>query len=390
MGGEPTESNYLDKGGIEAVSKNKPYLFNIMHIILIGYLHNHGGIQTHTHWLAKGLASRGHSVEVITPKPQRGDPSGLPQGEHYDIIEYRTLGDVFRIGRKTRPRPDAVVVAGTGWKAMALAYTIKGPRRRVFFEVMSGERNARFDPRDMARLGFDAIVAQGSGVGRAFVRDFSWTRPIVTIPALPEPLEVVANIPDAPQLPHSGEGKLRLAYFSRLITYKGAGWLIENWDRLSQHAERLDVWGTGPAHDEFAALIDKHGLEDCIALKGRYPQGQQYIELLQQYDLTLLPTWGKEGAPLVLLESMACGVPFVANGVGGIPDYANPQSAITSGTLNEFLFLYDELAARISRGVIDTRALQEYYGRNFSFERLVDRWEEFLSAPLPAAAGAEQ
>lgn len=358
-----------------------------MHIILIGYLHNHGGIQTHTHWLAKGLVSRGHSVEVITPGPQRGDPPCLPQGERYEITEYRTLGDVLRIGRKTRPHPDAVVVAGTGWKAMSLAYAIKGTRRRVFFEVMSGERNARFDPRDMARLGFDAIVAQGSGVARAFVREFSWSRPHVTIPALPEPLEVVADIPAAPKLPHEGEGKLRLGYFSRLINYKGAGWLIENWGRLSQRAERLDIWGTGPAHDEFAKLIDKHGLEDRIALRGRYPSGQEYIKLLQQYDLTLLPTWGKEGAPLVLLESMACGVPFVANGVGGIPDYANPRCAITSGNLDEFLPLYDELAARIARGEIDTEALQDHYRQNFSFERLVDRWETFLSSSLPEAAG---
>ncbi|RIJ29194.1 glycosyltransferase family 4 protein [Henriciella algicola] len=361
-----------------------------MHIILIGYLHNHGGIQTHTHWLANGLVSRGHSVEAITPGPQRNDPPGLPQNGHYEISEYRTIGDILRIGRKARPRPDAVVVAGTGWKAMTLAYAIKGARRRVFFEVMSGERNTWLDPRDMARIGFHAMVAQGSGVERAFVREFSWCRPHVTIPALPEPLEVEANIPVAPKLPRGGEGKLRLGYFSRLINYKGAGWLIENWDCLSQHAERLDIWGTGPAHDEFAALINKNGLGDRISLKGRYPRGQEYINLLQRYDLTLLPTWGKEGAPLVLLESMACGVPFVANGVGGIPDYANPQSAITSGKLEEFLLLYNDLAARIGRGEIDGEALQEHYRQNFSFERLVDQWEGFLNSPLPAVAGKQQ
>lgn len=386
MGGQPTRPNYQGAGGVAAASTDTPLRSKTMHIILIGYLHNHGGIQTHTHWLAKGLVLRGHSVEVITPGPQRGEPPGLPQGERYEITEYRTLRDVFRLGRKTRPRPDAVVVAGTGWKAMALAYAIKAPRRRVFFEVMSGQRNARFDPRDMARLGFDAVVAQGSGVARAFAREFSWNRPLVTIPALPEPLEVVADIPEAPKLPHDGEGKLRLAYFSRLIPYKGAGWLIENWNRLSRHADRLDIWGTGPAYDEFTALIYKHSLEHCIVLKGRYPQGQQYIKLLQQYDLTLLPTWGKEGAPLVLLESMACGVPFVANGVGGIPDYANPQSAITSGNLDEFLTIYDDLAARIVRGEIDTLALQDHYLQNFSFERLLDRWEEFLRLPLQATA----
>lgn len=361
-----------------------------MHIILIGYLHNHGGIQTHTHWLAKGLACRGHSVEVITTGPMRGDPPNLPEDAQYSIRQYQTFTDILSIARMERPRADGVVVTGTGWKAMILALAMKGARRRVFFEVMSGERNSRIDPRGMARWGFDAVVAQGSGVARTFTEEFGWKRPQVIIPALPEPLEIVGEIPPAPKLPHIDKGKLRLAYFGRLVPYKGAGFLIENWGRISKHALSLDIWGTGDAYDDFAELIARNDLSGSVSLKGRYPQGQDYIDLLQHYDLTLLPTWGKEGAPLVLLESMACGVPFVANGVGGIPDYANPYCAITSGDVAEFLSLYDELAARIGRGDIDSEALQDHYRQNFSYERLVDRWENFLSNPLPAPAGETQ
>lgn len=356
-----------------------------MHIVLIGYLHNQGGIQTHCHWLAKGLVDRGHSVEILTPAPLRESPPGLPVDPPYEIGEYRGMSDLVSLARKRRPDPDAVVVTGTGWKAMLLAHLIRNAKRRIFFEVMSGERNGRLDPRDLARLGFDAVVAQGSGVARVFKREFHWTRQCVVIPALPEPLEIVCEIPPAPKLPHSSDKRLRLAYFSRLVTYKGAGWLIEQWPRLESTAASLDIWGTGPSHDEFAKAIEERGLGDRITLKGRYPQGQDYVDLLQTYDLTLLPTWGKEGAPLVLLESMACGVPFVANGVGGIPDYSNPQCAITSGDLEEFLPLYDELAQRVGRGDVDTEALQAHYRSHFSFERLVDRWEQFLASPQTGA-----
>ncbi|GMN02435.1 glycosyltransferase family 4 protein [Erythrobacter sp. MTPC3] len=354
-----------------------------MHIILIGYLHNLGGIQTHSHWLAKGLTERGHSVEILTPAPLHGDAPGLPENPPYDVAEYRTLRDIAALGRKARPRPDAVIVAGTGWKAMMLALAIKGARRRVFFEVMSGERGGFFDPRLLSRFGFDAIVGQGSGVERKFIREFGWHGPSTVIPALPEPLEVVCSIPDAPALPQSPDGKLRLGFFSRLVGYKGAGFLIENWDRLAQYADTLDIWGTGSAQDEFARAITAAGLEQSVTLKGRYPGGQEYVELLQQYDLTLLPTWGKEGAPLVLLESMACGIPFVANGVGGIPDYANPYCRITSGDISEFLPLYEELASSISRSEIDTKKLQDHYSANFSYDRLVDQWERFLLSELP-------
>ena len=354
-----------------------------MHIVLIGYLHHDGGIQTHSHWLARGLVARGHSVEILTPGPLRGAAPGLPVDPPYAVGEYRGAADLWRLARRPRLAVDAVVIAGTGWKAMALALAIRPAGKRIFFEVMSGERNAWPDPRDLVHLGFDAIVAQGRGVERAFLRAFGWQRARTVIPALPEPLEVACHIP--PALPRRTSRKLSLAYFGRLVVYKGAGFLIENWERLARHADRLDIWGAGPAHDEFAAKIAAASLGDRIALKGRYPRGQAYVDLLQSYDRTLLPTWGKEGAPLVLLESMACGVPFVANGVGGIPDYANPQCAVTSGDVAELLTLYDGLAERLRAGGVNTAALQAHYRDRFGYERLVDRWEQFLASPLPAA-----
>lgn len=357
-----------------------------LHVVLIGYAHGHGGIQTHCHWLAKGLSDRGHRVELLSPAPMTGHEASLPCRTDYAITEYRGWRDVWCLARARSGKSEAVVITGTGWKAMLLAVALRPTEKRVFFEVMSGERSGRFDPRDLTRLGFNAIVGQGSGVERMFVRDFGWTGSSTVIPALPEPLERISQVPIPPRLPQRPDGRLRLAYFSRLVPYKGAGFLIENWSRLAEHAESLDIWGTGSAHDEFAAKIAEAGLGDIVRLKGRYPGGQAYVDLLQSYDMTLLPTWGQEGAPLVLLESMACGIPFVANGVGGIPDYANRWCEVTEGDVADFLPLYDRLARRIRSGGLDTAALQAHYRDNFSFERLVERWEAFLQAPLADSA----
>lgn len=132
--------------------------------------------------------------------------------------------------------------------------------------------------------------------------------------------------------------------------------------------------------------ITAAGLADTIALKGRYPDGSAYIDLLKGYDVTLLPTIGEEGAPLVLLESMACGVPFVANGMGGIPDYANPDSAITSGDIQEFTPAVCDILARVRAGTIDRARLQGHYRSTFSTPVLTDRWETFLSDSIARKA----
>jgi glycosyltransferase involved in cell wall biosynthesis len=349
-----------------------------MRIIFIGYLHGEGGIQTHQHWLAKGLAARGHNVEIFTSKPMRGNVSNLPRETPYTIVEYNSLFDLLYFARKQQVSLDALVVTGLGWKAMLLALAIPNVKRRIFFEVMSGERNSKPDPRDMVHLGFDTVVSQGQGVKQTFSENFKWYKEHVVIPALPEPLEIRCAVPPAPQLPHSKNGKLRLAYFGRLVPYKGVGFLIDNWDQLSVHADHLDIWGTGAGYDEFANKINALGLQDRIKLSGRYPHGEDYVKLIQSYDMVLLPTWGKEGAPLVLLESMVSGIPFVANGVGGIPDYTNSNCSITSGDISEFLLCYEILAKRVRSGGLKTDDIQQHYHKNFGYQKLLDRWEQIL------------
>src|SRR5205823_3937241 len=102
-------------------------------------------------------------------------------------------------------------------------------------------------------------------------------------------------------------------------------------------------------------------------------------------DLTLLPTHGNEGAPLVLLESMACGVPFVATGVGGIPDYArgNPDCVIAALRPERFVSAVHAMATGLDRGDLDQDRLQQYYLRNFSHDILQRCWMRFLTQSKP-------
>lgn len=119
------------------------------------------------------------------------------------------------------------------------------------------------------------------------------------------------------------------------------------------------------------------GLSDVIRFHGRYPDGQAYVDLLRQFDLLLLPTVGQEGGPLVLLEAMACGTPFVANGVGGIPDFDNPDCRV-SKDITGFVSAVAEIADEMAAGQIDGSRLQRHYRGNFSYEVLVGKWESYF------------
>lgn len=354
-------------------------------VLMIGYMHGQGGIQSHTHFLATGLTERGHSVLVLTPKPFEGHEPVDPTGRPYALQTYDGMRDISATRMEGGPI-DIAVVCGTGWAAMGGVRLNRAIRKRVFFEVMSGEKTSWRDPRTLVHTGFDAIVGQASPVEARFNDEFHWSGPSITIPALPEPLERAATIPTRSKSDLRPVGELRLAYFGRLALHKGVGFLIDHWSTLSEFADSLDIWGSGEEFDALSSKIESQGLTDQIRLCGRYPEGREYIELLQRYDLKLLPTVGAEGAPLVLLEAMACGLPFVANGVGGIPDYANEDVRITDGKIDAFLPLLQAWVQQHESGDVDPARLQRHYQSHYAFDVLVDRWETFLEA---LATGAD-
>tara|TARA_R110002049_G_scaffold4601_4_gene31857 strand:- start:87677 stop:88762 length:1086 start_codon:yes stop_codon:yes gene_type:complete len=352
-----------------------------MKILLVGYLYGRGGIQNHTHWLATGLSERGHDVSVLTPEPLRGRSTDLECDVKYSRMTYRNNGrrnTIHSLMRFVRCGAfDVSIVCGTGWMAMLAVILNRRIRKRVFFEVMSGDRNGRIDPRSIAHCGFDAVVGQAPTVEQRFCEEFNWKGTRTSIPALPDPLERMSEL-KTPQPDYSSG--IQAAYFGRLAHHKGVGFLIEHWNRISNSVVSLDIYGTGPEEANLAAAVERLGLQDQIRFHGEYPSGIEYVELIQRHHLVLLPTTGKEGAPLVLLESMACGVPFIANGVGGIPNYSNSDAGITSGDIDEFIPLVESFCQQMIRGEVSPARLQRHYTRHFSFSALSEKWESFCDS----------
>jgi glycosyltransferase involved in cell wall biosynthesis len=76
------------------------------------------------------------------------------------------------------------------------------------------------------------------------------------------------------------------------------------------------VVGDGPLREELTDLTRQLGLEQRVHFLGHRADARALIELLA---VLVVPSF-TEGSPLIILETMAAGVPVVASAVGGIPD----------------------------------------------------------------------
>jgi glycosyltransferase involved in cell wall biosynthesis len=86
--------------------------------------------------------------------------------------------------------------------------------------------------------------------------------------------------------------------------------------------ERLDVRfslvGSGPFEDEMKRYARHIGVQDGVVFHGRRT-GKELYDILRSFTISVLSSTN-EGMPNAILESMAFGIPVIANPSGGIPE----------------------------------------------------------------------
>ena len=139
----------------------------------------------------------------------------------------------------------------------------------------------------------------------------------------------LALIPNAvPANPDSGSGtpplrdELRdrplVGVLARLQPEKGVATFLKAGAHVAKVVPQacFIVVGDGPLRTELEVLVRRLCIEQNVRFLGFRSDPRALIELL---DVLVVPSL-TEGAPLVVLEAMAAGVPIVASAVGGIPD----------------------------------------------------------------------
>jgi glycosyltransferase involved in cell wall biosynthesis len=118
-----------------------------------------------------------------------------------------------------------------------------------------------------------------------------------------------------------------------------------------------------------------------IFLHGAY-EHSQLPEILGNLDLVVLPSeW--EGLPLVLVEAMQHGVPFVATAAGGTAEFGinNPDVRVTPIEWDSFVEGFVEFACGLRAGAVDGLRLHHWAESRYGYDAVSPQWLKALTEP---------
>jgi len=176
----------------------------------------------------------------------------------------------------------------------------------------------------------------------------------------------------------------KILFVGRLHKIKGIDNLIRAIAVISKEipSVKLEIAGGGEEKESLEKLVDELALRENVSFAGMVPNN----ELVHHYNSARcvavpslhLPSGETEGMPVVIIESMACGIPVIASDVGGISD-------IVQDGYNGFLFRHgspEEIAEAIKKifdSDIDKISANAFEtGARFHWEKVAHAYEKAM------------
>lgn len=298
--------------------------------------HGAGGVEAVVAVLARGLASRGHSVMVLTLQT-----GAAPLREHvggHDVIRVPAsdLSGVAGLQAACAPglysalrracrdfTPDIVHAHNLFFRTTETA-VLPGvlPRLPLIVTLHLG-RSDGVSPLALALRAYEetvgrlvlrraaAVIAVSHAVGRLAQRLAPARTPVTVIP----------NTVDLTRFSPAAEGQsdpMRVLFVGRLVHNKGPAVFLHA-ARLALEQEpgiRFVMAGSGPLEGRLKSLARKLRIDGSVDFLG---QRADVPDLLRSATVLVRPST-LEGMPLTVLEAMATGLPVIATSVGGTPE----------------------------------------------------------------------
>lgn len=321
-----------------------------------------GGLESHVHYLCRGLVERGHAVTVVT---SRSRPE-LPEEEEMDgMLVLRTpLPSRTPLGwfahaagstRRTREAaqnadvahaqafpsilPCALALAGRSTPLVATLHTshflrlaarrLTAPPLGKLIEFSDHNFAASKEIADVGRSLGSSIDVEVlvNGVETDFFRPGAAFATAVDAPATAG--DMPATVGDTPgtepavgTAPASrdmaGPSGRRLVVPRRLFPKNGVEFFVRAMPLIAERADvTAMVIGDGPERTRLEGLAVELGVGDRIKFLGARPHAE--MPKLLSGDLAVFPSL-VEATSVAALECMACGLPVAASAVGGLPE----------------------------------------------------------------------
>ena len=179
-------------------------------------------------------------------------------------------------------------------------------------------------------------------------------------------------------------GSLRILYAGQITRDRGLHTVIEALGHLDEWVRSqviLSVVGTGPSNylDRIKTQVQELRLGDCVVFQGKMAHDQM-PQIYKESDVLVFPSIRDEGLPLTMVEAMLAGCAVVTTGSGGAMEVATParlplfpkEDSVALGRLLAGLVTHPEEVSRIAAHG------QEVALRDFSFDRMMERWSATL------------
>jgi glycosyltransferase involved in cell wall biosynthesis len=173
------------------------------------------------------------------------------------------------------------------------------------------------------------------------------------------------------ELDVSFRDKKFIVSIGRLVYQKGFDLLINSFSKIDTHV--LLIIGSGPEEQKLKGLAKRLNMENRVQFLGFQDNPYKYMS---RADF-MVSSSRFEGFPNVVLESLACGVPVIAN------DYKGGIREILNEEIGEIIDITDAEALRRSlsnRSSYDAQKIVDYCRKKYSLEVIVHRYENALNS----------
>jgi len=358
-------------------------------ILLMGHVDGYGGSQTAFRELYEFVKKDGYDVRsiFITDKSFEeqsfGKESLIGRVKHHGNSVFFYLNkwiSVLKSGSAARLfQPDIFVSVGLSNSAIVISKFLQGTSFKIAQDFIA---NREFDDRlwHASRGAFDGVVLQAPSMFEYWLSNGEKKEGLNWLPCFPEkPVDnVIRKQYDIPKT------NVKLVYFGRLAGNKGLPLVLKALAGLQIDNDiTFDLWGKGAEEQPLKELVKELKLENSVKFLGLYPSGVEGAELMASYDALLLCSTATEGLPLILLESMAYGLPFLATDIGAIKDccIGNEDAILVKPNETEIAKGILLLKENILANKFDPVRMRNFYEQNFSHKVMEDRWKLCLDDP---------